>query len=153
MSYSIDNPKPFDFLKVVEWETDNDYQKANYEFSYPLTCVVRNSVTIDYADNSTYQLSFDVFNDGSAGFKALHERSRIVAGDQIFVIQSYTKKVSGNATASVTAVQLVNADFQRVNQPRMFRYKSKDSKDSNDKANISYVTLQELLQWLKILTH
>lgn len=147
MSYSIDNPKPFDFLKVVEWETDNDYQKANYEFSYPLTCVVRNSVTIDYADNSTYQLSFDVFNDGSAGFKALHERSRIIAGDQIFVIQSYTKKVAGNATASVTAVQLVNADFQRVNQPRMFRYKSKDSKDSNDKANISYVTLDELLQW------
>lgn len=146
---SIDNPKPFDYLKVAEFERGLDDITAQYRNVYPLTCVIRNSVHIQYADNSTYNINFDVFNDESAGFKALHEQSRIIAGGQIFVIQNYTKKVNGVATASITATQLVNADFQRLNQPRMYHYKSAEDKqgDSNSAQNISYLTLQELLHW------
>lgn len=146
---SIDNPKLFDYLKVAEFERGLDDITAQYRNVYPLTCVIRNSVHIQYADNSTYNINFDVFNDESAGFKALHEQSRIIAGGQIFVIQNYTKKINGVATASITATQLVNADFQRLNQPRMYHYKSQEDKqgDSNSAQNISYLTLQELLHW------
>lgn len=145
---SIDNPTKFDYLKVVEWSPDVDDKRYNYQNVYPLSCVVKSSVTITYKDNADYNISFDVFNDGSAGFEALHENSRIVAGDQIFVIQNYTKKVSGIATASVTATQLVNADFTRVQQPRLYRYKDRNTDDSTTNSeNISYVTLHQLLRW------
>lgn len=145
---SIDNPKVFDYLKVVEWSRNTTDKRYNYTNVYPLTCVTRNSVEIHYKDNAEYSISFDVFNDGSAGFEALHENSRIVAGDQIFVIQNYTKKVSGVATASVTATQLVNADFPRVQQPRLYRYKDRNTDDgTTNSENISYVTLHQLLRW------
>lgn len=146
---SIDNPENFDYLKVAEFERGLDQITAQYRNVYPLTCVIRSSVHIQYSDNSTYNIEFDVFNDGSRGFKALHEQSRIIAGGQIFVIQKYTKKVNGVATASVTATQLVNADFQRLNQPRMYHYKTQQDKESgsNGSQNISYLNLQDLLHW------
>ena len=144
---SIDNPKVFDYLKVVEWSRNTNDKRYNYTNVYPLTCVKRDSVEIHYKDNAEYSISFDVFNDGSAGFEALHENSRIVAGDQIFVIQNYSKKISGVATASITATQLVNADFPRVQQPRMYRYKPRDASGGENTDNISYVTLRQLLRW------
>lgn len=146
---SIDSPETFDYLKVAEFERGLDQITAQYRNVYPLTCVIRSSVHIQYSDNSTYNIEFDVFNDGSRGFKALHEQSRIIAGGQIFVIQKYTKKVDGVATASVTATQLVNADFQRLNQPRMYHYKTQQDKESgsNGSQNISYLNLQDLLHW------
>lgn len=149
--FSIDNPKEFNYLKVCEYDQNADLDD-NYKNVYPLTCVKRNTVHIQYSDNSTYAISFDVFNDGSAGFKALHELSRVVAGDQVFVIQKYTKKINGVASASISATQLVNADFQRTKQPRMYKYFSSSSSNAEtgntgrDKTTV-YLNLTELLNW------
>ena len=77
---SMDNPEPFDYLKVVEFDRGVPSLKNNHKNYYPLTCVVRNSVKENYSDNSEYSLSFDIWNDGSEGFKALHEGSWVLAG-------------------------------------------------------------------------
>lgn len=146
----IDNPAQFDYLKVCEFDRNCQTLQANYHNTYPLTCVVRNTVKIQYSDNSTYNISFDVFNDDSPGFRALHEQSRVIAGDQIFVIQDYTKKVNGVATASITATQLVNADFQRVHQARKYETEADrqgESDDNNNPDAIVYLNLQELMSW------
>ena len=142
---SIDNPENFDYLKVAEFERGLDQITGQYRNVYPLTCVIRSSVHIQYSDNSTYNIEFDVFNDGSRGFKALHEQSRIIAGGQIFVIQKYTKKMNGVATASVTATQLVNADFQRLNQPRMYHYKTQQDKESGSNGSQNTCCIGSLL--------
>lgn len=143
---SMDNPEQFDYLKVVEFDRGVPSLKNNHKNYYPLTCVVRNSVKENYSDNSEYSLSFDIWNDGSEGFKALHEGSWVLAGEQLFVIQTYTKRVKGVASASITATQIVNAYFQRVMHVTPF--KSVSSEGGTENANkVVYTDLRSLLHW------
>ena len=115
---------------------------------YPLVgCVDRSSVHIKYNDNSDYNISFSVHDDGSAGFKALGNKARIIAGEQIFEISNFNTSVSGIDSASVSADQLANVNFKRVNQPRKMVYTT--SEGDKKKENVSYLTLKQLLNFFK----
>lgn len=143
---SISNPREFDYLKVAAYDPTNT--KNHYMNVYPLTgCVDRSSVHIKYNDNSDYNISFSVHDDGSAGFKALGNKARIIAGEQIFEISNFNTSVSGIDSASVSADQLANVNFKRVNQPRKMVYTT--SQGDKKKENISYLTLKQLLNFFK----
>lgn len=145
---SIDNPENFDYLKVQEFIPGNDESDHKMGPTYPLASVQRGTVHIRYSDNSTYQISFDVKDDGTPAFKALHENSWIYAGEQIFEIKTVTKKYQGSASTTITADQIVNAEFQNVIQPRAYMYKAKDNTGSTStNSNKIYVTLDDLLSW------
>ncbi|MCC4440009.1 phage tail protein [Limosilactobacillus reuteri] len=143
---SISNPEEFDYLKVAEYDPTNT--KNHYMNVYPLTsCVDRSSVHIKYNDNSDYNISFSVHDDGSAGFKALGNKARIIAGEQIFEISNFNTSVSGIDSSSVSADQLANVNFKRVNQPRKMVYTT--SEGDKKKENVSYLTLKQLLNFFK----
>ena len=143
---SISNPEKFDYLKVAAYDPTNT--KNHYMNVYPLVgCVDRSSVHIKYNDNSDYNISFSVHDDGSAGFKALGNKARIIAGEQIFEISNFNTSVSGIDSASVSADQLANVNFKRVNQPRKMVYTT--SEGDKKKENVSYLTLKQLLNFFK----
>ena len=143
---SISNPESFDYLKVAAYDPTNT--KNHYMNVYPLVgCVDRSSVHIKYNDNSDYNISFSVHDDGSAGFKALGNKARIIAGEQIFEISNFNTSVSGIDSASVSADQLANVNFKRVNQPRKMVYTT--SEGDKKKENVSYLTLKQLLNFFK----
>lgn len=143
---SISNPEEFDYLKVAEYDPTNT--KNHYMNVYPLVgCVDRSSVHIKYNDNSDYNISFSVHDDGSAAFKALGNKARIIAGEQIFEISNFNTSVSGIDSASVSADQLANVNFKRVNQPRKMVYTT--SEGDKKKENVSYLTLKQLLNFFK----
>lgn len=143
---SISNPREFDYLKVAAYDPKNT--KNHYLNVYPLVgCVDRSSVHIKYNDNSDYNISFSVHDDGSAAFKALGNKARIIAGEQIFEISNFNTSVSGIDSASVSADQLANVNFKRVNQPRKMVYTT--SEGDKKKENVSYLTLKQLLNFFK----
>lgn len=143
---SISNPEEFDYLKVAAYDPTNT--KNHYMNVYPLVgCVDRSSVHIKYHDNSDYNISFSVHDDGSAGFKALGNKARIIAGEQIFEISNFNTSVAGIDSASVSADQLANVNFKRVNQPRKMVYTT--SEGDKKKENVSYLTLKQLLNFFK----
>lgn len=143
---SISNPESFDYLKVAEYDPKNT--KNHYMNVYPLVgCVDRSSVHIKYNDNSDYNISFSVHDDGSAAFKALGNKARIIAGEQIFEISNFNTSVSGIDSSSVSADQLANVNFKRVNQPRKMVYTT--SEGHKKKENVSYLTLKQLLNFFK----
>lgn len=146
---TIQNPRHFDYLQVIEFERGVNSLKNNHRKYYPLTCVDRSSVKESYSDNANYTLTFDVQDDGSEGFKALHEGSWVLAGEQLFVIQDYTKKVAGNASASITGTQIVNAYFQRVLKSTPMKSNTEDGDDTgtSNSSKIVYTDLHGLLQW------
>ena len=143
---SISNPEKFDYLKVAQYDPKNT--KNHYMNVYPLVgCVDRSSVHIKYNDNSDYNISFSVHDDGSAAFKALGNKARIIAGEQIFEISNFNTSVSGIDSASVSADQLANVNFKRVNQPRKMVYTTQEG--DKKKENVSYLTLKQLLNFFK----
>lgn len=141
---SISNPQKFDYLKVAQYDPKNT--KNHYMNVYPLVDCV-DQVHIKYSDNSDYNISFSVHDDGSAGFKALGNKARIIAGEQIFEISNFNTSVSGIDSASVSADQLANVNFKRVNQPRKMVYTT--SEGDKKKENVSYLTLKQLLNFFK----
>lgn len=139
--YILNDPRsiirqPFQYLKVVNHENVNG---RNQDVSYPLRGAT--DVHIQYSDNSTYSLSFEIENDESDGFKAIQDGSEIWAGNQIFVIQSITKSHNGVEKISVTANQIVNAYFKRLLQPRYMEY----DKNKTDQDSKVYINLDEAL--------
>lgn len=143
---SISNPEKFDYLKVAAYDPTNT--KNHYMNVYPLVgCVDRSNVHIKYSDNSDNNISFSVHDDGSAGFKALGNKARIIAGEQIFEISNFNTSVSGIDSTSVSADQLANVNFKRVNQPRKMVYTT--SEGDKKKENVSYLTLKQLLNFFK----
>lgn len=141
---SISNPQKFDYLKVAQYDPKNT--KNHYMNVYPLVDCV-DQVHIKYSDNSDYNISFSVHDDGSAGFKALGNKARIIAGEQIFEISNFNTSVNGIDSASVSADQLANVNFKRVNQPRKMVYTT--SEGDKKKENVSYLTLKQLLNFFK----
>lgn len=141
---SISNPEHFDYLKVAAYDPTNT--KNHYMNVYPLAGCVEN-VHIKYHDNSDYNISFSVHDDGSAAFKALGNKARIIAGEQIFEISNFSTSVSGIDSASISADQLANVNFKRVNQPRKMVYTT--SEGDKKKENVSYLTLKQLLNFFK----
>lgn len=141
---SISNPDSFDYLKVAAYDPTNT--KNHYMNVYPLVGCVEN-VHIKYHDNSDYNISFSVHDDGSAGFKALGNKARIIAGEQIFEISNFNTSVAGIDSSSISADQLVNVNFKRVNQPRKMVYTT--SEGDKKKENVSYLTLKQLLNFFK----
>lgn len=142
---TIANPEVFDYLKVEAYDPDNETN--HYHTWYPLNCVDRSTVYIRYRDNSEYTLTFDAYNDESLGFKALGEKARIRAGEQIFEITDFDKSVDGSAKTSVKANQIVSANFKRVWQPRKMIYTSDDGSTQNER--VSYLTLSELVEFFE----
>lgn len=143
---SISNPREFDYLKVAAYDPTNT--KNHYMNVYPLVgCVDRSNVHIKYSDNLDNNISFSVHDDGSAGFKALGNKARIIAGEQIFEISNFNTSVSGIDSTSVSADQLANVNFKRVNQPRKMVYTT--STGDKKKENVSYLTLKQLLNFFK----
>ena len=148
---------PFSYLKVIEFDPTVALKENNYKNVFSLTCVIKSSVHIQYADNSNYTISFDIFNDGSRGFKAIRAGSIIQAADQLFVIQTITKKYNGAATATVTASQVVNAWIDRLqqNKPLLTTLNDDDSDSDNgssladDSNKIAHVNLDQLLDWFQ----
>ena len=148
---------PFSYLKVIEFDPTVALKENNYKHVFSLTCVIKSSVHIQYADNSNYTISFDIFNDGSRGFKAIRAGSIIQAADQLFVIQTITKKYNGAATATVTASQVVNAWIDRLqqNKPLLTTLNDDDSDSDNgssladDSNKIAHVNLDQLLDWFQ----
>ena len=143
---SISNPEKFDYLKVAAYDPTNT--KNHYMNVYPLTgCVDQSTVHIKYSDNLDNNIGFSVHDDGSAGFKALGNKARIIAGEQIFEISNFNTSVSGIDSTSVSADQLANVNFKRVNQPRKMVYTT--SEGDKKKENVSYLTLKQLLNFFK----
>ena len=148
---------PFSYLKVIEFDPTVALKENNYKNVFSLTCVIKSSVHIQYADISNYTISFDIFNDGSRGFKAIRAGSIIQAADQLFVIQTITKKYNGAATATVTASQVVNAWIDRLqqNKPLLTTLNDDDSNSdsssssSDDSNKIAHVNLDQLLDWFQ----
>ena len=142
---SIQNPEIFNYLKVAAYDPDDE--QNHYRRWYPLNCLTRSSVHIKYSDNSEYSLSFDAHNDGSAGFAALGEKARVIAGEQIFEITDFNKSVEGVGKVSVKADQIANANFKRVNQPRKMSYTSSDGSKQDE--SVSYLTLTDLINFFE----
>lgn len=131
----------FDYLKVQDFSRDVDNLDDNYQYTYSLaSCVIPSSVKIQYTDNATFTLSLSAIDDGSGGFKALHEGSLILAGSQTFVIQNYTRKTAGTNTAEITATQILNAYSERIYQPRKWSYQKAGEA-------ITYTNVDELVDW------
>lgn len=131
----------FDYLKVQNFDRSILDIDDNYKDTYSLaSCVTPSSVKIQYTDNGTSQLTCSAVNDHSEGFAALHEGSIILAGSQMYVIQNYTKKSTGNDTVDITATQIVNAFTERIYQPRKWSYQKTGE-------NIAYVSADDLVDW------
>ncbi|WP_242362052.1 hypothetical protein [Limosilactobacillus antri] len=138
---SISNPETFDYLKVETHTFDsNDNEQVA---TWPLTCVDRNSVHVQYSDNATYSISFDIHNDDSPSFKFFNENAIIIAGEQLFHVTQFQKKLGSVGSASVSADQIVNSDFQRV------VYNGRLTYSTDSKGNLSdhvYANLPWLLK-------
>lgn len=131
----------FDYLKVQDFSRDVDNLDDNYQYTYSLaSCVIPSSVKIQYTDNATFTLSLSAIDDGSGGFKALHEGSLILAGSQTFVIQNYTRKTAGTNTTEITATQVLNAYSERIYQPRKWSYQKTGEA-------ITYTNVDDLIDW------
>lgn len=148
---SLDHPDRFDYLTVTPFipgghkSDTGGMDLPRWSGSYVLTCVVRSSVHIKYTDNSTYEISFDAFNDQSQGFKFLKEKAQINAGEQTFEITSITNKPGTQGTISITAVQSLNAEFKYVINPKKMVYTT--NKGTTKSSSKVYVTLEELMSW------
>lgn len=139
---------PFDYLKVVNFDPTDNNHYSNWQEVFPIDCLYRTSAHIKYADNSDYSISFDIYDNGGRAFKCLHAGSLILAGEQIFVIQSITKKYQGAATFTVNAVQVVNAWIDRLKQNKaLTQNNSNSSDDSSNTSKLVHVNLKSLLDW------
>lgn len=82
----------------------------------PLNCVLPNSFSIQYEQNSNYQASFTAYNDRSIAFNLLTVESSIFWDNQEYIIKQITPDYSNGAeTLQVTATH-VAYEVQRVMQ-------------------------------------
>ena len=140
---SVFNPVNFDYLKLE----CNGMEPNLMTYQYPITCVKNDTLTESFSVNSSWSLSFDVYNDGSAGFKNLNEESIIWAGDQPFAVQTYSRKSVGVSTASVTANHYAYSEFKRLVQPTQLYYDNGSDSDDGSKPDKFYCNLPYLLNW------
>lgn len=133
----------FDYLKVEDFQRNVLNIDDNYKNVYSLAnCVLPSSVKIQYTDNATFTLTCSAVDDGSRAFAALHEGSHILAGSQVFTVQTYTKKTAGSNTTEITATQVLNAYNERIYQPRKWSYQ-------NTGEAIAYTNVDELVDWFR----
>lgn len=73
----------------------------------PLTCLDKSSFQEQYEVNSTWSLTFDVYNDGSVSFEMLEAQANIIYNGQRFVVKTIEDDSSeGVRKATVTATHV-----------------------------------------------
>lgn len=82
----------------------------------PLTCYMNNSFQYQYEDNQTNQISFVAYNDGSPSFAYIANESTITFNNDLFIIKSVEEDDEGANLYTVTALQYVNSEINRVRQ-------------------------------------
>lgn len=82
----------------------------------PLTCYMSSSFQYQYEDNQTNQISFVVYNDGSPSFAYIANESTITFNNDLFIIKSVEEDDEGANLYTVTALQYVNSEINRVRQ-------------------------------------
>lgn len=85
----------------------------------PLNCIVNSSFNVQIEKNSSYQIEFTAYDDGSAAFNALTVETSVFCINQEFVIKQIEYDYEGTMTAQVTATHVgyeVYKIFQRNTQ-------------------------------------
>ncbi|WGN89042.1 phage tail protein [Ligilactobacillus faecis] len=87
------------------------------EQTMPLNCILWSTFAVQWAQNSTYQLTFTAFDDGSASFKMLLSAESIVTfDDQQYVVKQVAPNLQGSTSqVQITATHIYN-DIARVRQ-------------------------------------
>lgn len=85
----------------------------------PLACIVWNSFQVDWEKNSTYQLQFTSYADGSIGYDLLDVESSIFFDGQEYIIkQCMTDFSKGLETKNISAIHIFN-EIKRVKQRKV----------------------------------
>lgn len=82
----------------------------------PLRSFLQDSLTIQIEQNSSFQLTFTAYDDGSAAFKMLSIESSIFWGNDEYIVKQFNPEyASGFTTYQVTAIQACY-DIARIRQ-------------------------------------
>lgn len=87
---------------------------ANYRVA--LTCFTASSFQVDYEDNQTNSITFTAYDDGSPSYNFIANESTIYFNDDIYIIKSVEEDHDGYGTYTVTAIQYINSEIERVMQ-------------------------------------
>lgn len=82
----------------------------------PLRCVLFNSFYISWEINSTYEVQFTAFDDGSVGFSMLSVQAQIYFDNEAYIVkQAIPDSSEGLETVQITASHIYN-DVSRIYQ-------------------------------------
>lgn len=101
----------------------NDFDKVvtvkaiGVDQTMPLTCILWSTFAVQWAQNSTYQLTFTAFDDGSVGYNMLMGAESVITFDgQQYVVKQVSPDFQGSTNqVQVTATHIYN-DISRVRQ-------------------------------------
>ena len=105
-----DHDKVTTFDKVLK-VTANGFKQT-----VPISCMVLSSLQVQWGQNSTYQISFTAFDDGSVSYTMLSEEAQVEFNGQNYIIKQAVEDASGGVdTKTITASHIYN-EINRVRQ-------------------------------------
>lgn len=105
-----DHDKVTTFNKVLK-VTANGFKQT-----VPISCMVLASLQVQWEQNSTYQISFTAFDDGSVSYTMLSEEAQVEFNGQNYIIKQAVEDASGGVdTKTITASHIYN-EINRVRQ-------------------------------------
>mgnify|MGYP000977371137 CR=1 FL=1 len=105
-----DHDKVTNFDKVLK-VTANGFKQT-----VPISCMVLSSLQVQWGQNSTYQISFTAFDDGSVSYTMLSEEAQVEFNGQNYIIKQAVEDASGGVdTKTITASHIYN-EINRVRQ-------------------------------------
>lgn len=91
-------------------------QAVNRKEVEPISCILNNTFQVQWQVNSTYQLQFTAFDDGSLSYELLTNESTIAFDGQKFIIKTCEDDSNiGASTKQITATHIYN-EISRVRQ-------------------------------------
>ncbi|HJG17647.1 phage tail protein, partial [Limosilactobacillus vaginalis] len=82
----------------------------------PLTCFMKNSFQLQYENNQTNQIQFVAYDDGSPSFQMISNEATISFNNDLYIIKNIEQEMTGSSLYTVTAMQYVNSEINRVFQ-------------------------------------
>ena len=82
----------------------------------PMTCFMRDSFQVQYEDNSTNEIQFVAYDDGSPSFNYIAVESTVTFNNEPYVIKNVEEDENGIGLYTVTAIHFVNSEIGRVFQ-------------------------------------
>ncbi|MCP9313702.1 phage tail protein [Liquorilactobacillus satsumensis] len=99
-----------DFLKMVKVKSIGSSQVA------PLSCILWDTFQLQWAQNSTYQLQFTAYDDGSVSFDLLSAESSIYFDGQEYIVKQCEPDYSSDVNVVQITATHVYSEIQYVRQ-------------------------------------